>query len=152
MPEGVVDLSELVRQRIAAAEADTAALAVRDGATLEAARAAFRERLGLSIHAEAYYHVFNRSDDANRVQDVLTAIAFPRRQTGGETVNVVGMGQAGLWVLLAAALDTGDLTVVADLELPISTGFRGSAHRRGRNRGRVPRGLAGVLTAGPDGS
>ena len=225
LPEGAVDLSELVRRRIAAAEADTAALAVRDGATLEAARGAFRERLALSIHAEApapdrvvmqrrpdgtlllgregagdripaklpnadpsaetgtgpgtravsdagaptllvhtegvagaertalaralaergaplllidafqtgaavaerdvagagrnaeaYYHVFNRSDDANRVQDVLTAIAFLRRQTGGETVNVVGMGQAGLWVLLAAALDTGDLTVVADLD------------------------------------
>ena len=225
LPEGAVDLPELVRRRIAAAEADTAALAVRDAATLEAARAAFRERLGLSIHAEApapdrvvmqrrpdgtlllgrqgagdripakllnadpsaetgtgpgtravsaagaptllvhtegvaaaersalaralaergaplllidafqtgaavaerdvagagrnaeaYYHVFNRSDDANRVQDVLTAIAFLRRQTGGETVNVVGMGQAGLWVLLAAALDTGDLTAVADLD------------------------------------
>ena len=219
LPEGAVDLPELVRRRIAAAEADTAALAVRDGATLEAARAAFRERLGLSIHAEApapesvvmeprqdgtlllgrrgagdripgrlinadpaaaagagpvagaatllvhpggvaaaertalaralaergaplllidafqtgaavaerdvagagrnaeaYYHVFNRSDDANRVQDVLTAIAFLRRHTGAETVNVVGMGQAGLWVLLAAALDTGVLTVVADLD------------------------------------
>ena len=233
LPAGAVDLQELVRRRIAAAEADTAALAVSDAATLERARTAFRERLGLSIHAEApvparvvverrrdgtlllgrrgvgdripaqlldggpdagdatgpgaeartgpaaraggdagvptllvhpegaeaaersapgrtlaargaplllidafqtgaaaarrdiagagrnaeaYYHVFNRSDDANRVQDVLTAIAFLRRHTGAETVNVVGAGRAGLWVLLAAALDPGELTVTADLD------------------------------------
>ena len=229
LPAGAVDLQELVRQRVAAAEADTAALAVRDAATLERARTDFRERLGLSIHAEApapdrvqmerlpdgtlllgregagdripakllnadaeaeagagpgtgpgartgaddrtatllvhpggaaaaersrlgralagrdaplllidafqtgaavagrdiagagrnaeaYYHVFNRSDDANRVQDVLTAIAFLRRHTESETVNVVGAGRAGLWVLLAAALDAGALTVAADLD------------------------------------
>ena len=225
LPAGAVDLQELVRQRVAAAEADTAALAIRDAATLERARAAFRERLGLSIHAEApapdrvvmerlpdgtlllgrdgagdripaglvnadpgaatgtrpgtragsgagaptllvhadgvaaaersalgralaargaplllidafqtgaavagrdvagagrnaeaYYHVFNRSDDANRVQDVLTAIAFLRGHTGAERINVAGVGRAGLWVLLAAALDPGALTVAADLD------------------------------------
>ena len=217
-PEGAVDLAEFVKQRIAASEADTARLAIRDAASLERARTAFRERLGLSImaetpavgrvlmepqpdgsllvgregagdriparflkgdsatevgrrlvsvptllvhpdgaaaaersalartlaerdapllvidafqtgaaaaernitgagpNAETYYHVFNRSDDANRVQDVLAAIAFLRRHTGAETVNVVGVGRAGLWVLLAAALDPGDLTVAADLD------------------------------------
>ncbi len=233
LPDGAIDLPGLLRQRIAAAEADTAALAVGDAAALERARSAFRERLGLSIHAqvpapdrvvverrpdgtlllgrqgagdripaklvdrspdaeegtgpgaeagtgpgmrvgsdanvptllvhpegaeaaersalgrtlaarraplllvdafqtgaataerdiagagrsaEAYYHVFNRSDDANRVQDVLTAIAFLRRHTGAGTINVVGTGQAGLWVLLAAALDPGELIVAADLD------------------------------------
>ena len=233
LPGGALDLAGLVRQRIAAAEADTAALSFRDAATLERARDAFRERLGLSIHAEvpapdrvvverrpdgtlllgrqgagdripakllegspdaeagtgpgaqagtgsgtragrdadlptllvhpegaeaaersapgralsarraplllidafqtgtaaagrdtagagrsaeAYFHVFNRSDDANRVQDVLTAIAFLRRHTGAEAINVVGAGRAGLWVLLAAALDPGELTVAVDLD------------------------------------
>ena len=233
LPAGAVDLQELLRQRIAAAEADTAALTVSDAGTLERARTAFRERLSLSIHAEppapdrvvmqrlpggalvlgrrgagdriparllngrpdaeegagsgaesgsgpgtrigrdasvptllvhpggaaaaersalgralaargaplllidafqtgaavagrdvagagrnaeAYYHVFNRSDDANRVQDVLTAIAFLRRHTGVETVGVVGAGRAGTWVLLAAALDPGELTVAVDLD------------------------------------
>ena len=233
LPDEAVDLAGLVRQRIAAAEVDTAALAVRDAATLQRARPGFRERLGLSIlaeppapeqvlvearpdgtlllgrrgfgdripvrllnagqdaaagtgrgaaartgpgtgaggnvgvptllvhpegataaarstlgralaargaplllidafqtgaaaarrdvagagrNAEAYYHVFNRSDDANRVQDVLTAIAFLRRHTRAEPINLVGTGRAGLWVLLAAALDPGELTVAADLD------------------------------------
>ena len=223
LPDGAVDLAGLVRQRIAASEVDTAALAVRDAPTLQRARAGFRERLGLSIlaeppapdrlvverrsdgtlrlgrretgdripakllnggpdaedgagpvagseahtptllvhpegataaerstlgralaaggaplllidafqtgaaaagrdiagagrNAEAYYHVFNRSDDANRVQDILTAIAFLRRHTGTGAINVVGTGRAGLWVLLAAALDPGELTVAADLD------------------------------------
>ena len=211
LPQGAVGLPELVRQRIAAAEADTAALAVTDSATLEQARVAFRERLGLSILAEVpgagrvaleplrdgvlllgregsgdripakfldadsrvaspallvhadgadaaersavgralagrnaplllidafqtgsavaerdiagagqnakkYYYVFNRSDDANRVQDILTAITYLRDHTGAETVNLVGMGRAGLWVLLAAALDPEGLTVAADLD------------------------------------
>ena len=60
--------------------------------------------------------MFNRSDDANRVQDILTAIAYLRRHTGAETVNVVGTARAGLWVLLAAALDPGELTVAVDLD------------------------------------
>lgn len=215
LPQGAVDLPGFVRQRIAEAEANTTELVVRDTASLDKARAAFRERLRLSIHAEAplpgqvemethsdgsvvlgrtgwgdriparflnakskadsvagiptlfvhpegataaehsalgralaerraptllidvfqtgaavtvrdissagtraedYYHVFNRSDDANRVQDILTAIAFLRQHTGVDTVNVVGTGRAGLWVLLASALDTGVLTVAADLD------------------------------------
>lgn len=211
LPDGAIDHAELVRQRIAAAEADTAALAVRDSESLERARGAFRERLGLAIRGEApvqdgvemrrlqaadlllgrsgagdriparflnadsrrgtptllvdakgraaaersglgrvlaaagtplllidafqtggavaereiagvgrnaekYYHVFNRSDDANRVQDILTAIAFLRGRTEAETINVVGAGRAGLWVILAAALDGGSLAVAADLD------------------------------------
>ena len=80
------------------------------------AAVARRDVAGAGRNAEAYYHVFNRSDDANRVQDVLTAIAFLRRHTGAETINVVGTGRAGLWVLLAAALDPGEMTVAADLD------------------------------------
>ena len=80
------------------------------------AATAERDIAGAGRSAEAYYHVFNRSDDANRVQDVLTAIAFLRRHTGAGTINVIGTGQAGLWVLLAAALDPGELTVAADLD------------------------------------
>ena len=57
--------------------------------------------------AARYYHVFNRSDDANRVQDILTALTFLREQQGQPKIRLVGMGRAGLWTLLAAALDEG---------------------------------------------
>ena len=211
LPEGAVSHGELVRQRIAAAEADTLALAIHDATTLEAARAAFGERLELALladiptdgsveaqpvsgsdillgrdgkgdriparffnadsskgrpvlfvhsdgidaaaqssvgrtlargdapvllidafqtgsakterdiaavgrNAERYYHVFNRSDDANRVQDILTAAAYLRNHTGADAINVVASGPAGLWALLAAALDGGIGAIVADLD------------------------------------
>lgn len=211
LPEGAVEFDELVRQRIAASEADTLALAATDAESLKGSKGAFAERLGLAlladvpeagsvamqpldagelllgrdgvgdriparflnadsnkapptllVHAEGktaaerseigraliaegvpvlmidafqtgsavaerdiagagrnserYYHVFNRSDDANRVQDVLTAAAFLRGHGGTGRVHVVGIGRAGLWALLAAALDGGLQSVVADVD------------------------------------
>ena len=211
LPDGAVGFEELVRQRIAASEADTLALAVHDANSLARVKSAFGERLGLSLlaevpsgnavriramgsdklllgregvgdripglylnadsnksrptlivdssgmesaagseivrglanrdspvllidpfqtgsavadrdirgagrRAEQYYHVFNRSDDANRVQDILTAAAFLRETGGVEAINLVGRGRGGLWVLLAAALDSGVRSVVADLD------------------------------------
>ena len=211
LPDGAVGFEELVRQRIAASEADTLALAVHDANSLARAKSAFGERLGLSLLAEVpsgndvnfrmlgsaklllgrkgvgdripamylnadskkgrptlvvdssgmesaagsgivrelasgdspallidafqtgsavadrdihgagrrakqYYHVFNRSDDANRVQDILTAAAFLRQTSGVDAINLVGQGRGGLWVLLAAALDPGIQSIVADLD------------------------------------
>ena len=210
-PDGALEFEEVVRQRIAAAEADTLALAVQDRGTLVSSRQAFRERLGLSLMAEVpgpgtvqghalegddlvigrkqagdriparllhaggdpagatllvgeagiqatmgsaagqilagaaapllliepfqtgsasterdigsagprserYYHVFNRSDDANRVQDIITAAAYLRERVGADAVRVVALGRAGLWALLAAAVDPAIAAVVADLD------------------------------------
>lgn len=75
-----------------------------------------RDIAGAGRNAERYYHVFNRSDDANRVQDILTAAAYLRERSGSDAVNLVGVGKAGLWALLAAALDSGVQSVVADLD------------------------------------
>lgn len=211
LPDGAVGFEELVRQRIAASEADTLALGVRDANSLARAKSAFGERLSLALlaevpsgnavnfrtlgsdklllgrkgvgdripgmylnadsnksrptlvvdssgmesasgseivrelanrnspvllidpfqtgsavadrdiggagrRAEQYYHVFNRSDDANRVQDILTAAAFLRETSEVEAINLVGRGRGGLWVLLAAALDPAVRSVVADLD------------------------------------
>ena len=211
LPEGAVSHEELVRQRIAAGEADTLDLAIGDTASLANARSAFKERLSLALlsevpapgsveakaisgadlaigrsgvgdqiparflnadsrkgspvlfvhaggaeaaaqsevgkalarggapmllidafqtgsaaterdiaavgrNAERYYHVFNRSDDANRVQDILTAAAFLRGHTGSDSISLVASGRAGLWALLAASLDSGIAAVVADLD------------------------------------
>jgi dienelactone hydrolase len=46
---------------------------------------------------------YHRSDDANRVQDILTALAFLHRG-GGEPVRMVCPGHANGWCALAAAL------------------------------------------------
>jgi len=50
-----------------------------------------------------YFLTFNRSDDANRVQDILTAIAY-LRQSGESDISVIGIGKAAVWATFAAAL------------------------------------------------
>jgi dienelactone hydrolase len=53
---------------------------------------------------------FNQSDDANRVQDVVTALAFlnarARRSApaASDAIEVVGIGPAAVWCLFAAAV------------------------------------------------
>jgi dienelactone hydrolase len=51
---------------------------------------------------------YNRTVLANRVHDILTAVAFARQKKSGKQssrkVHLVGFGEAGPWVLLARAL------------------------------------------------
>ena len=63
---------------------------------------------------------YNRTDDAARVQDILTALAFARKQ-GRRTPRLVGLGNAGVWCLFAAAVAPVRLELRADLN-----GFKGS--------------------------
>jgi len=54
---------------------------------------------------------FNKSDDANRVQDILTALAWlntPR-------TRLIGAGKAGVWCLFAAAVAPQAVDLQADL-------------------------------------
>ena len=62
-----------------------------------------------------YFTTFNRTDDANRMQDILTAIAALRRQTGQQAVNLAGMGEAGVWSVFARALSDADVSLLADI-------------------------------------
>ena len=62
-----------------------------------------------------YFTTFNRTDDANRVQDVLTAIAGLRKLSGRESLNLVGIGQAGVWTVFARALADSKVVLLADL-------------------------------------
>ncbi|GMU91503.1 MAG: hypothetical protein AMXMBFR4_05610 [Candidatus Hydrogenedentota bacterium] len=58
---------------------------------------------------------FLPSDTAYRVQDVLTAVALARRERFARgPVDVVGLGDAGVWCLFAAAIDTGIRNVCVD--------------------------------------
>jgi hypothetical protein len=46
---------------------------------------------------------FNQTDDACRVQDILTALAFAHQKAAGP-VELVGIGKAGVWAEFAAAV------------------------------------------------
>jgi len=49
-----------------------------------------------------FFLTFNRTDDQNRVQDILTALAYLKQQ-GAQDLRVVGTGKAAVWALFAAA-------------------------------------------------
>jgi len=59
--------------------------------------------------------VFNKSDSANRVQDILTALAFLRQHSGGSPIKLSGLGEAGVWCLFGAAVARADVTLQSDL-------------------------------------
>lgn len=48
-----------------------------------------------------HFTTFNRTDMAERVQDVLTALTYLRSRKEVGQVNLVGLREAGLWCLLA---------------------------------------------------
>jgi hypothetical protein len=60
---------------------------------------------------------FNRSDDANRVQDILTALAW----LNTPKTRLIGLGKAAVWCLFAAAVSRHPVDLQADL-----TDFRGT--------------------------
>lgn len=62
-----------------------------------------------------HFLTFNRSDDANRVQDIITAIAY-LRQTGESDIRVVGIGRAAVWATFAAAVSEVPVQLQAPLE------------------------------------
>ena len=66
-----------------------------------------------------YFLTFNRSDDAHRVQDILTALKFLSAQQAGR-IQLVGLGRAALWALFAAAVAPIQIQLSADL-----SGFEG---------------------------
>jgi dienelactone hydrolase len=61
-----------------------------------------------------YFLTFNKSDDANRVQDILTALAFLRSQTQ-RRIELRCLDKAGVWCLFAAAVAGIDLALDGDL-------------------------------------
>ena len=50
-----------------------------------------------------HFLTFNQTVDANRVQDILTALAFIK-QTGARDVRLLGIEDAAIWSLFAAAV------------------------------------------------
>ncbi len=63
-----------------------------------------------------HFLTFNLTDDANRVQDILTALAFLRQRHPG-ALELAGLGKAAVWCTFAAA--------VAPVEVGLSAGSAG---------------------------
>jgi dienelactone hydrolase len=70
--------------------------------------------------SDQFFLTFNKSDDANRVQDILTALRF-LEQSGASEIRLRGVGRAGVWCLFAAAVAPLRVSVDGDLG-----GFTGS--------------------------
>ena len=62
----------------------------------------------------AYLH-FNQTNDANRVQDILTALEYLRSRSKSRTVNLVGLELAGVWSYFARTLAGEGVNLAADL-------------------------------------
>jgi dienelactone hydrolase len=69
---------------------------------------------------DEYFLSYNRTDAADRVQDILTALAFLKAQSGRRP-ELIGLGDAGIWCVFAAAIAPIAIDVIADLN-----GFGGS--------------------------
>src|ERR1700733_1028370 len=61
-----------------------------------------------------FFLPFNASDDANRVQDILTALAFLEARKTGKP-EVLGIGKAGLWAMFAKAMAPVEVTLSGDM-------------------------------------
>ncbi len=57
---------------------------------------------------------YNRSDDANRIQDILTAVAYLNKIKGSAKLNVIGVREAGLYAILANAIAPSADKIIAD--------------------------------------
>src|SRR5690606_22193685 len=64
--------------------------------------------------AEKFFSTYNRSDTAQRVQDILTAYAYARQRFTTDDVQLVCLGAAGPWCALARALIAAPVDMAID--------------------------------------
>jgi dienelactone hydrolase len=60
---------------------------------------------------------FNQTNDANRVQDILTALEYLRSRSRAQVVNLVGLETAGIWAYFARAMAGEGVNLAADLTM-----------------------------------
>ena len=61
-----------------------------------------------------FISTYNRLNNAHRIQDVITAIAYLNKVKGNGRLNVIGLKEAGLYALLARSAVTGIDQMVVD--------------------------------------
>ncbi len=57
---------------------------------------------------------YNRLNDANRIQDILTAVAYLNKVKGNGRLSIIGLKEAGLYAMLAKSYLTGVDQMVVD--------------------------------------
>jgi len=62
-----------------------------------------------------FFSTYNRTDDAQRVQDILTALVYLEAAWRPERIVIAGQGLAGLWCLLARPFFRTPFALVADV-------------------------------------
>lgn len=75
--------------------------------------------LNAQLHADLLnrlFYVYNKSDAANRVQDILTALAFLENQGPSSPIVLIGLGDAAVWCMFAAALARAPVRLRANLD------------------------------------
>jgi hypothetical protein len=80
---------------------------------------------------------FNQTNDANRIQDILTALEYLRSRSKAQTVNLVGLETAGLWSYFARAMAGEGVSLAADLvqfSADTDSEYRGQALHPGLRR------------------
>lgn len=68
-----------------------------------------------AMKGKRFFSAYNRTDLVERVQDILTSLAWLGGQKGVKSVDLVGVGHAGAWCLFAAPFTPEGTRVVADL-------------------------------------
>ncbi len=63
-----------------------------------------------------FFTTYNRTDDANRIQDILTSLSYLRSQAGSLPIKIVGFERAGPWSLIARGLAADDAAAAVDLD------------------------------------
>ena len=61
-----------------------------------------------------HFTTYNRTDAALRIQDILTSLAYLAHTNDGPDIDLIGIGEAGLWCLLARAVAPISVRTVAD--------------------------------------
>jgi len=73
-----------------------------------------RDIAGAGRRAEVFFSTYNRSDTAQRVQDILTAYAYARQRFQTDDVQLICLEAAGSWCALARALIDAPVDMAID--------------------------------------
>ena len=63
-----------------------------------------------------FFQTYNRTVAMERIQDILTALAYLKHAAGTEAVDLLGLAAAGIWCLLARGVAGATGATVADVD------------------------------------